>query len=136
MINISYSFYTDTYGGSSIDESNFNFILNKAIGIVNGIVNVDLFKYVEGTLDIDLENRLKTAICAGADVVNSAGSSGGQDISGVLVSESVAGAWSKTYAQRSGVVNSEMALRQDIRSVVEDYLSGTDLIFKGCWLCV
>ena len=72
MLEITYAYYRDTYGGTSIAEENFAFILQRAIGIANGILTVDLYDYTAGDFPEVLENRLKTAICGAADVVNSA----------------------------------------------------------------
>lgn len=136
MLEISYSYYTDTYGGTSIAEENFAFILQRAIGIANGILTVDLYDYTAGDFPEVLENRLKTAICGAADVVNSATDSGSAVVSGIVASESVAGAWSKSYAVSSKITNSEAKLRQDVRSVLEDFLSGANLIVRGFFLNV
>lgn len=136
MLEISYSYYKDTYGGTSIAEENFAFILQRAIGIANGILTVDLYDYTSGDFPEVLENRLKTAICGAADVVNSSTDSGSAVVSGIVASESVAGAWSKTYAVSSKTTNSETKLRQDVRSVLEDFLSGANLIVRGFFLNV
>ena len=136
MLEISYSYYTDTYGGTSIAEENFAFILQRAIGIANRILTVDLYDYTAGDFPEVLENRLKTAICGSADVVNSATDSGSAVVSGIVASESVAGAWSKSYAVSGKTTNSETKLRQDVRSVLEDFLSGANLIVRGFFLHV
>lgn len=136
MINISYSFYTDTYGGSLISSENFNFIRDRAIGIVNNIVTVDLFDYDGTVLGEELETRLKKAICAAADVTKSATQSDSPVSSGIVQSESISGAWSKTYAVSSNPINPTKQMHADIRCVLEDYLSGTDLIFRGYYLHV
>lgn len=136
MLEITYAYYRDTYGGTSIAEENFAFILQRAIGIANGILTVDLYDYTAGDFPEVLENRLKTAICGAADVVNSATDSGSAVVSGIVASESVAGAWSKSYAVSSKTTNSEAKLRQDVRSVLEDFLSGANLIVRGFFLNV
>ncbi len=136
MLEITYAYYRDTYGGTSIAEENFAFILQRAIGIANGILTVDLYDYTAGDFPEVLENRLKTAVCGAADVVNSATDSGSAVVSGIVASESVAGAWSKSYAVSGKTTNSETKLRQDVRSVLEDFLSGANLIVRGFFLHV
>ena len=50
MLVISYNFYRDEYGGTSVSEENFSLIINRTIGIANGYLSVDLF-------DIDESSR-------------------------------------------------------------------------------
>lgn len=136
MLEITYSYYQDTYGGTSISEENFAFIMRRTIGIANGALNVDLINFDPEKYTEADQNRLKIAICAAADVVNSATNGGSAVVSERVASESVSGAWSKSYVVSDKNTPAAVSLRQDAKAVLEDYLSGTDFILRGCWLCV
>lgn len=128
MFTIDYSFYTDTYGGTLIKEADFQRLSDRAIGVTNSYVLIDL--YDDYTLSESLDLILHKAVCAVAEVICSAVSAGGSAVKPVLQSESVGGAWTKTYStndNQNAYANMEFA----IIATLTDYLGGTDLLFKG-----
>lgn len=128
MFTIDYSFYTDTYGGTLIKESDFTRLSDRAIGIVNGYVLVDM--YSDYSIDTILDNLLHKAVCAVAEVINSVAASGTSVVKPSVQSESISGVWSKSYAVSSGG-NSLTDMYYTITNVLLDYLGGTKLLFMG-----
>lgn len=132
MINISYEYYRDVYGGTAIDEANFNMTMNRTISIVNSYLLVDLFKLDESEYTEADITRLKTAICAAAECTSSYLVPGSNESRTILASESVAGMWSRTY--RADTDNSEDAMRKSTYAVIEDFLQGSQFIRIGYYI--
>jgi hypothetical protein len=132
MFTIDYSFYTNVYGGSLIKEADFTRLSDRAIGTTNSYVLIDLYSDYDISTELDLV--LHKAVCAVAEVISSALASGGSSVKPVLQSESVAGTWSKTYStgdNQNAYANMEFA----VIATLTDYLGGTDLLFKGGFIC-
>lgn len=132
MILIGYEYYHSIYGGSAVSEDNFNMIMNRTIGIANGYLSIDLYTYDESKEQEGIVNRLKTALCAAADCVSSSMICGSNEPKGVIASESVAGVWSKSYANSSNDPN--ISLRTNVYSILEDFLSGTEYLARGFFI--
>lgn len=132
MINISYEYYRDVYGGTAIDESSFNMVMNRTISIVNSYLLVDLFELDESEYTEADITRLKTAICAAAECTSSYLVPGSNESRMMLASESVAGMWSRTY--RADTDNSEDAMRKSTYAVIEDFLQGSQFIRIGYYI--
>lgn len=132
MIIISYEYYRDVYGGTAIDEANFNMIMNRTISVVNSYLIVDLFELDESEYTEAEITRLKTAICAAAECTSSYLVPGSNESRKVLASESVAGMWSRTY--KDDTDNSEDAMRKSTYAVIEDFLQGSKFICIGYYI--
>ena len=132
MINISYEYYRDVYGGTAIDEANFNMVMNRTISVVNSYLIVDLFELDESEYTEADITRLKTAICAAAECTSSYLVPGSNESRKALAGESVAGMWSRTY--RADTDNSEDAMRKSTYAVIEDFLQGSKFIRIGYYI--
>lgn len=132
MINISYEYYRDVYGGTAIDEADFNMVMNRTISVVNSYLIVDLFELDESEYTEADITRLKTAICAAAECTSSYLVPGSNESRMMLASESVAGMWSRTY--RADTDNSEDAMRKSTYAVIEDFLQGSQFIRIGYYI--
>ena len=132
MINISYEYYRDVYGGTAIDEANFNMVMNRTISVVNSYLIVDLFELDESEYTEAEITRLKTAICAAAECTSSYLVPGSNESRKVLAGESVAGMWSRTY--KTDTDNSEDAMRKSTYAVIEDFLQGSQFIRIGYYI--
>lgn len=132
MIIISYEYYRDVYGGTAIDEANFNMVMNRTISVVNSYLIVDLFELDESEYTEADITRLKTAICAAAECTSSYLVPGSNESRTILASESVAGMWSRTY--KTDTDNSEDAMRKSTYAVVEDFLQGSQFIRIGYYI--
>lgn len=132
MINISYDYYRDTYGGTAIDANSFNMAMNRAISVVNSYLIVDLFELEESKYTEAELTRLKTAICAAAECTSSYLVPGSNEPRKALAGESVAGMWSRTY--RANTDNAEDAMRKSTYAAIEDFLQGTRFICSGYYI--
>ena len=132
MINISYEYYRDVYGGTAIDEANFNMVMNRTISVINSYLIVDLFELDESEYTEAEITRLKTAICAAAECTSSYLVPGSNESRKVLAGESVAGMWSRTY--KTDTDNSEDAMRKSTYAVIEDFLQGSQFIRIGYYI--
>lgn len=132
MINISYEYYRDVYGGTAIDKADFNMVMNRTISVVNSYLIVDLFELDESEYTEADITRLKTAICAAAECTSSYLVPGSNESRMMLASESVAGMWSRTY--RADTDNSEDAMRKSTYAVIEDFLQGSQFIRIGYYI--
>ena len=132
MIIISYEYYRDVYGGTAIDEANFNMVMNRTISVVNSYLIVDLFELDESEYTEAEITRLKTAICAAAECTSSYLVPGSNESRKTLAGESVAGMWSRTY--RADADNSEDAMRKSTYAVIEDFLQGSKFIRIGYYI--
>ena len=132
MIIISYEYYRNVYGGTAIDEANFNMVMNRTISVVNSYLIVDLFELDESEYTEAEITRLKTAICAAAECTSSYLVPGSNESRTILASESVAGMWSRTY--KTDTDNSEDAMRKSTYAVIEDFLQGSQFIRIGYYI--
>ena len=132
MLVISYNFYRDEYGGTSVSEENFSLIINRTIGIANGYLSVDLFDIDESSYTESSITRLKLAICAASDCVASCLVAGSNETKKIVSGESVSGIWSKSYSNSAD--DSSVDLRNKVYSVLEDFLSGTEYLVRGYYI--
>lgn len=128
MFTIDYNFYKDVYGGSSISDAEFTRLSDRAIGLTNGYVIIDL--YDDYDIPEVLDILLHKAVCAVADLIKSSTAGASSAIKPIVSQESVAGVWSKSYATTGGS-NGYSDFYFGVISVLKDYLGGTKLLFKG-----
>lgn len=128
MFTIDYAFYTDTYGGTSISEADFGRLSDRAIGITNGYVLIEM--YDDYDIPEQLDIVLHKAVCAVAELINTYTANGSSAFSPVVSQESVSGVWSKSYSTaKQSTAASEFYFA--VITVLNDYLGGTKLLFKG-----
>lgn len=130
MLDITYEYYTDVYGGSSVEEKNFEFRLRRTIAVCNRYLTVDLFEFDESQYTENQLYRLKTAICAAAECVDAFLVSGSNVTSKAVSSESVGGAWSKSY-QVSDSDKDGTAMGDNVQQILIDFLSGSIFMSVG-----
>ncbi len=119
MIYADYTYYKDTYKGT-MPEDDFNRLSRQASAYIENIT----FGRSEKSYPAKIQNKIKDACCAVADVFYKNESDGGE-----VVSQSV-GSWSKQFA------NSGKTLDQKLYNAVEMYLAMTGLMYQGCGLNV
>ena len=120
MVEVSYSFYTDDYKGSTISESDFNAIQQKAILIMDGITTADLMALDSNKMSEGLLLKYKMCVCNVADAVFNLSEDGIEQPA--LKSEKV-GAWATTYAVQDGKTG-----YSTLSGIVYMWLSGTELM--------
>lgn len=140
MAYADYEYYTDTYLGTAIQEADFPRLSLRASGFL------DYYTQGRSVQNSDLD-ALKMACCAvaeqyqaidAAQVLAQKALSASLDSGGELQSQSV-GSWSKTY--RSGGDSAQQALssvqtaQAALGSVVQQYLAGTGLLYRGRGCC-
>lgn len=136
MLSIDYTFYKEVYGGTSIPQDDFQRIINRALGVLNGCTAVDLFDYDFSADPESQVNRLKMALCNTADAVF-----GGTDAKTGLVnapvsSESIAGTWSRSYAVASSEVSAASRLNAEVQSLANNWLAGTPYVYGLLRMCI
>lgn len=136
MLSVDYTFYTEVYGGTSIPQDDFDRVINRALGVLNGCTAVNLFEYDFSSDPESQVNRLKMALCNTADAVL-----GGTDASTGLASppvasESIAGTWSRSYAVASTDSSSYSRLTAEVQSLANNWLVGTPYVYGPIRLCI
>lgn len=140
MAYADYEYYTDTYLGTAIQEADFPRLSLRASSFLD--------YYTQGRAAQNSElDALKMACCAiaeqyqaidAAQVLAQKALSASLDSGGELQSQTV-GSWSKTY--RSGGDSAQQALssvqtaQAALGSVVQQYLAGTGLLYRGRGCC-
>lgn len=133
MLDITYDFYKEVYGGSAIEEVNFLILRNRIIAVMNGLLLVDIYTINESDyIEADIV-RLKTAVCASMDCASAYIIPGTNMPAGVLSSESISGVWSKSYATQEG--NSDTLMRESVLNTITDFLNGTPFLSRGYFIC-
>lgn len=127
MFTIDYTFYTDVYGGSLISEADFGRLSDRAIGITNGYVVIDMYKDYDIPEVLDI--LLHKAVCAVADLVSSSTVNGSSAFNPLVSQESIAGVWSKSYSL--GYSNAASEFYFNVTTILKDYLGGTPLVILG-----
>lgn len=136
VLTIDYTFYKDVYGGTSITEDAFNRVINRALGVLNECLSVDVFTY---DFDSDPEaqvTRLKFALCNTADAVNSLIDTNTGLPNPVVSSESIAGTWSRSYAVSTTANTNSYRLSSEVQATVNMWLSGTPYIYGALRMCI
>lgn len=135
MIEITYEFYQDEYGGSAIVDADFKRVSLRAISIADSYLDCDLFDFIEDDYDESLVYRLKIALCASCDVVGGALKRGSSELSKEIASESVAGVWSKSFATSAKTASSQARdLVDAVYAILNDYLGTTPLVTRGYYV--
>lgn len=140
MAYADYEYYTDTYLGTAIQEADFPRLSLRASGFL------DYYTQGRSAQNADLD-ALKMACCAVAEqyqYIDAAQALAQKSLTasleskGELQSQTV-GSWSKTY--RSGGDSAQQALssvqtaQSALGSVVQQYLAGTGLLYRGRGCC-
>ena len=132
MFTVDYDYYKNTYGGSLASEKIFNLIIDRAIGIANSYLTVDLYEIDASDLPDTVAERLRKALCASVDCLNTCLVPGTNAVSRELSGESVSGMWSKSYASSGD--GSDADMHNGVYSILNDYLSGTALLCRGYYV--
>lgn len=114
MVDVTYVFYKDVYGGI-LNEDNFNKSLLKATRLVSNRTNNKVDTIVDGDENQNLVNDIKFCICNVVDKVQYYNTNNGK----VIASQS-SGKVSESY-----VVDSlKSSAESDIADVIKSWLSG------------
>lgn len=114
MVDVTYDFYKDVYGGI-LNEDNFNNSLLKATRLVSNRTNNKVDTIVDGDENQNLVNDIKFCICNVVDKVQYYNTNNGK----VIASQS-SGKVSESY-----VVDSlKSSAESDIADVIKSWLSG------------
>lgn len=136
MIDLSYEYYKNDFGGTLLDEDTFYRLRMRTFTIASSILVVDILKMTVIDFD-DLElTLLKQALCAAIECVSTCLSNGSAATAAVVTGESVAGVWSKTYADTSSDKDksSNTKTYDAVRDVLTDYLACTSLMRRGYFI--
>lgn len=112
-----YSYYTATYGGTAILQTEFMRLINQASAYLD-LVTANRIADEE---DDDTLELVKMAACAVADVLKK------QESGGELQSERV-GNYSVTYADTP---SKKLSVEGQVIKAIKLYLGNTDLAFRG-----
>lgn len=140
MAYADYEYYTTTYLGTAIDEANFPRLALRASTFL------DYYTQGRAAQNPDLD-ALKMACCAIAEqyqYIDTAQALAQKSLSASLESDGelqsqTVGSWSKTY--RSGGDSAQQALssvqtaQASLGAIVQQYLSGTGLLYRGRGCC-
>ncbi len=120
---IDYSFYTDTYGGSSVEEQEFNSYSKKALQYINELSASRLMLIKLGEND---EYLVKMAVCALCDYDKA----NDERIADVSVSSESVNNHSRTYnTSAKSKTNNEIS-KERVQTVY-GYLLPTNLLYRG-----
>lgn len=124
MVEITYSYYTDEYKGSSVNENEFSKLLETAKIYVS---NRTFGRADAITEDDDYANRIKFTVCNVVDLIKVHTDDSGIE-HGVVASESVGGSWSRTYKVSD---KQSTSLEGVIYDKIYQLLSNTGLLYGG-----
>lgn len=117
MAYADYAFYTATYGGASIEQSEFARLINQASAYIDALT----FDRAGDVEDAATLTKLKYAACAAAETIKK------QEQGGELQSERV-GNFAVTYADTP---TARLSIEAKITQAVKIYLSNTELLYRG-----
>lgn len=120
MVEVSYSFYTDTYKGSTITAADFDALQKKAILIADGIVPSDLMSLKAENMSESLLLKYNMCICNVADAVFNMQEDG---IEASAIKREQVGGWTTEYAVKEGKTG-----YNTLNGIVYMWLSGTELM--------
>lgn len=129
MYQVSYEYYSSSYGGETISEEEFKGVSRKAGYIVDSMTFNRFSKLNADELSEDMLERVNDCLCAVADMVYNNSENGVMETRAVA-SESVAN-WSVSYGS-SGSSGSGSSVMSGIKSLVDMYLGGTYLTCAWC----
>lgn len=121
-----YEFYTNTYYGAQLNESEFARVATRASSFIDYYTRGKAASYSGG-------DEVKMCCCALAEQYQIIEKATAQGISGGELQSQTVGAWSKTY--RSGAETADAA-RQNLAKLAAQYLAGTGLLYRGGGCCV
>lgn len=125
MVEVTYSYYKDEYFGDMIQESEFKKLIKRAEPYVSART-FGKADEVTDTSDTSLVIKVKDALCAVAEIIKAHTSDDGVE-HGEVVSESVGGSWSRSFANstdKSGMIDI-------ITNKLYILLSNTGLLYGG-----
>jgi hypothetical protein len=120
MIETTYDFYTDSYGGTLVAEEDFNIVKTKAQLILDNMINADFYELDATKLSASLVMKVKMSVCALCDGLQEMFAEGVSK--GVISSEKVGG-WTTTYKVSEG-----SSAYSALYASVKQYLDGTELM--------
>lgn len=127
MVEITYSYYTDEFKGSLVNENEFSILLETA--------KIYVSNRTFGRADsIDETNpyygRVKFALCTVIDLIKAHTSDDGTE-HGAVASEKVGGSWSRSYKMSDKYGSS---LEDIVYDKIYSLLSGTGMLYGGEFL--
>jgi hypothetical protein len=126
MIKADYSYYITEYQGS-LDETSYNKLVRKSNIYIDNITNGRLEKSSEDDFSDFTLTKIKDCICAVTEYLSSSLNEQGI-IETKKVSSETVGSWSVSYSSSS----TDKSILQDIKGIVNIYLSGTSLLCAWC----
>lgn len=121
-----YEFYTNTYYGAQLNESEFARAATRASSFIDYYTRGKAANYSGG-------DEVKMCCCALAEQYQIIENATAQGINGGELQSQTVGAWSRTY--RSGVETASAA-RKSLAALASQYLSNTGLLYRGGGCCV
>lgn len=115
-----FDYYEDTYLGTSIASDDFPRLALRATAVIDQIT----FNRAAGETDTDTVDKIKMAMCAVAEQLQTIEANGGDD---GIVSESI-GSNSVTYAANAA---KRQTNQTKLTQAANLYLSSTGLLFRG-----
>lgn len=137
MIELSYEYYKNNFGGTLLDETTFERLKTRTVAIASSIlVCNNIIKMTELDFQQDELELLKQALCASVECLSQCLQNGSAATAAVVTSESVAGTWSRSYADTSSEKesSSNTVTYDAVRDVLSDYLSCTSLMQRGYFI--
>ena len=116
---IDYSYYTDTYKGSSIPEAAFDKMANKAQA------NVDYYTFNRIDETADYMNKVKMCCCELSEYLYKQDNKDHEDD----VQSEKKGEWSTTYISAK---EAESLKQSKIKEIINNWLAMTGLLYRGC----
>lgn len=118
MVYATYSYYTDTYHGSALSESEFNYYAKRASA------NVDQYTFgrLTSMRSSDIPDAVRDATCAAAEKLSSFDKTDG----GRIASENNDG-YAVSYRDTSGADYQNA----ELYDVIELFLANTGLLYRG-----
>ena len=132
MLELTYDFYKNSYGGSAVSEPQFEMLKNRVIAVSCGYLSANLYTLKESDYEEGDVYRLTTAICASMDYACDYITPGTNSAANVVTSESISGVWSKSYAVPDK--SSDTLMRNGILAILIDYLNGSPFMSRGYYI--
>lgn len=131
-----YTYYTETFGGSSISSSNFTYYANKASMKVDFLTFGRTSRLAASALPEETLEAVKNAVCAVSEIYyrydTKQAARAAATQSGAVKSESMDG-YSVTYAGAEADDDSSLAASADAEAIeaVGEYLAHTGIMYRG-----
>lgn len=125
MLQVDYSYYTDTFLGDVLPESEFQKFIKRA----EPYVSLRTFGRADDVVTTDIcAGKLKDCLCSVAEIIKGYTANDGTE-RGAVVSESVGGSWSRSYGSSSDDLGK--TLDGIVSSKIYVMLANTGLLFGG-----